>query len=117
MPPAPRIATISYGPRCEPGVRGKGKGYNAIFELRPFSHCVTIGGVIELQSQDLLQVAVRLLAATAIGSGIGLDREVRHKPAGLKTHALVSLGAALLTLIIIRTGPSSFQHVDAISRV
>ena len=70
-----------------------------------------------LQPQLLYDVGVRLLMATLIGSGIGLDREVRHKPAGLKTHALVSLGAALLTVIIVRTGPQSFEHVDAISRV
>ena len=45
------------------------------------------------------EVASRLVVATLIGSGIGLDRELRHKPAGLKTHALVALGAALLTVI------------------
>jgi len=46
-----------------------------------------------------MEVATRLLAATLIGSGIGLDRELRHKPAGLKTHALVALGAALITVV------------------
>ena len=70
-----------------------------------------------LQHQYLYEVAARLLAATLIGSGIGLDRELRHKPAGLKTHALVSLGAALLVVVIVQTGPASFEHVDAISRV
>ena len=42
---------------------------------------------------------MRLVAATLIGSGIGLDRELRHKPAGLKTHALVALGACLITAV------------------
>jgi putative Mg2+ transporter-C (MgtC) family protein len=45
------------------------------------------------------EVAMRLVAATLIGSGVGLDRELRHKPAGLKTHALVALGASLVTAV------------------
>jgi putative Mg2+ transporter-C (MgtC) family protein len=45
------------------------------------------------------EVAMRLVGATAIGAGVGLDRELRHKPAGLKTHALVALGASLVTLV------------------
>lgn len=50
------------------------------------------------------------------GGAIGFDRELRSKPAGLRTHALVSLGAALVTVLILRTTPE-YQHVDAISRV
>jgi len=65
----------------------------------------------------LLEVALRLLAATFIGAAVGLDREMRGKPAGLRTHALVSLGAALLTLVVLRLGPSNVEHVDAVSRV
>jgi len=47
----------------------------------------------------ITDVAARLVAATLIGSGVGLDREIRHKPAGLKTHALVALGSALVTVV------------------
>jgi putative Mg2+ transporter-C (MgtC) family protein len=43
--------------------------------------------------------ALRLLAALAGGFLIGLDREWRDKPAGLRTHMLVSLAAALFTLV------------------
>jgi putative Mg2+ transporter-C (MgtC) family protein len=49
----------------------------------------------------LLDVALRLLAATLIGGALGLNRELRDKPAGLRTHALVSLGAALMTITAI----------------
>ena len=42
---------------------------------------------------------MRLVGATLIGAGVGLDRELRHKPAGLKTHALVGLGSSLVTLV------------------
>lgn len=64
----------------------------------------------------MTEVALRLFAATLIGSCIGLDREVRRKPAGVRTHALVSLGAALVTLVVVRLPPDSYEHVDAVSR-
>jgi putative Mg2+ transporter-C (MgtC) family protein len=41
----------------------------------------------------------RLLLATVLGGVIGLERELRHKPAGLRTNMLISLGAALFTII------------------
>lgn len=43
-------------------------------------------------------VLVRLVTATLIGASLGLNREIRGKPAGLRTHALVALGTALVTL-------------------
>lgn len=50
----------------------------------------------------LVQVTIRLLAALLIGTVIGLQREITHKTAGLRTHMLVALGAALFV-----TGASS----------
>jgi putative Mg2+ transporter-C (MgtC) family protein len=44
-------------------------------------------------------VFLRLGAATAVGAAIGFDREVRGKPAGLRTVILVSLGAAVLVML------------------
>jgi len=41
----------------------------------------------------------RLLLATLFGALIGLNREREGKPAGLRTHALVALGAATLTIV------------------
>lgn len=66
---------------------------------------------------DTGELVLRLLAAAAFGAGIGIDREVRGKPAGMRTHALVSLGAALVMLITVRVGPPGYEHVDAVSRV
>jgi len=43
-------------------------------------------------------VLLRLSVATLIGCIIGLNREWYGKPAGMRTHGLVSLGAALITL-------------------
>jgi len=64
---------------------------------------------------ELLELALRLLVATLVGSVIGLDREVRRKPAGMRTHALVALGAALVTSVVVNIDPAAI-HVDAVSR-
>ncbi|MCL6479045.1 MAG: MgtC/SapB family protein [Peptococcaceae bacterium] len=45
-----------------------------------------------------LELAARLVAAFILGSLFGLEREKRQKPAGLRTHTLVCLGAALFTM-------------------
>ena len=63
-------------------------------------------------------VVIRLLAATGIGGAIGLNRELTRKPAGLRTHALVALGAALATVSAVQlSGPEGATHGDAVSRV
>ncbi|MEO8449238.1 MAG: MgtC/SapB family protein [Gemmatimonadota bacterium] len=40
----------------------------------------------------------RLALAVAAGAVIGLNRDLKNKPAGVRTHALVAIGSALLTL-------------------
>jgi putative Mg2+ transporter-C (MgtC) family protein len=45
------------------------------------------------------EALLRLLAAVVAGGAVGFDRELRNKPAGLRTHILISLAAALFTLI------------------
>ena len=50
---------------------------------------------------DYLEIVIRLTAATLLGGVLGLDRELKSKPAGLRTHALVALGSALATLVTI----------------
>ena len=46
-----------------------------------------------------LEVVVRVALAAALGGAIGLERELREREAGLRTHMLVSVGAALFTLV------------------
>jgi putative Mg2+ transporter-C (MgtC) family protein len=46
-----------------------------------------------------LDLFLRLLLAAALGATIGLEREVRRKPAGLRTNMLIALGAALFTTL------------------
>jgi hypothetical protein len=43
-----------------------------------------------------LDLAAKLIAAVLIGGGIGLERELKHKPAGLRTNILICLGSAIL---------------------
>jgi len=62
-------------------------------------------------SLDLAGVAARLGVATLLGAILGLERELRGQPAGLRTHILVSLGSALFTLASLYvTLPSTGAH-------
>lgn len=50
------------------------------------------------------EVAVRLLISVLIGGIIGAEREYRNKSAGLRTLMLISLGAALFTILSMEIG-------------
>ena len=41
----------------------------------------------------------RIAVAVVIGAVIGIDREIKNRPAGMRTHVLVCVGAALVSLI------------------
>jgi len=62
---------------------------------------------------QLVRVTLRLLAALAIGTAIGLQRELTHKPAGLRTHMLLGLGTALFIVGAAESG----MHPDSLSRI
>jgi putative Mg2+ transporter-C (MgtC) family protein len=53
------------------------------------------------------ETALRLGAALLLGAIFGLNRESHGKPAGLRTHALVCLGAAVSTIIVLKSPNSS----------
>jgi len=46
-----------------------------------------------------LDVVLRLLVAAALGASMGLERQIRGRPAGLRTMMLVSLGCCLVMLV------------------
>jgi putative Mg2+ transporter-C (MgtC) family protein len=52
----------------------------------------------QLTPWDEVDVTIRLLLAALAGGLIGFERERAEKPAGLRTHLLVCVGAALLTV-------------------
>src|SRR5215207_8784454 len=63
--------------------------------------------------RQLVHVLIRLMAATLLGAVVGMQREKAGKPAGLRTHMLVTLGTAVFVLACSGVGMSS----DGLSRV
>ena len=64
------------------------------------------------------EIAVRLGAALILGSALGLNRELHGKPAGLRTHALVSLGAAVAIMVALNYQDRSLAaDPNAIGRI
>lgn len=48
---------------------------------------------------DWLQILTRLVCAMVVGMVIGIEREYTHRPAGLRTHILVALGACSVMIV------------------
>ena len=63
--------------------------------------------------KEMVALTLRLVIAMFLGAVIGAQRERRGKPAGLRTHMLVSLGGALFIVASSQSGMNS----DGISRV
>jgi putative Mg2+ transporter-C (MgtC) family protein len=55
---------------------------------------------------QIVRVVIRVVAATVLGAIVGVERERIGKPAGLRTHMLVSLGSALFVLAAADAGMS-----------
>jgi putative Mg2+ transporter-C (MgtC) family protein len=49
-----------------------------------------------------LDLMLRLLLAAGLGAAVGVERELRRKPAGLRTNILIAVGSALFTTISIQ---------------
>jgi putative Mg2+ transporter-C (MgtC) family protein len=58
--------------------------------------------------------ALRLGAALVLGAGVGLNRELHGKPAGLRTHALVSLAAAVAALVSLQSAAGAPVEVGRV---
>jgi putative Mg2+ transporter-C (MgtC) family protein len=56
-------------------------------------------------------VLLRLAVAAVLGGAIGMERELRERQAGLRTHLVVCVGAALFTLVSAY-GFAEFRVVD-----
>ncbi len=53
----------------------------------------------ELEMISTYELILRLVLSAIIGGLIGIEREANNRPAGLRTHILVTLGSALIMLI------------------
>lgn len=51
-----------------------------------------------LRGMNVLSVVVRMLLAVLCGGLIGVERAFKRRPAGMRTHILICLGAAMTTL-------------------
>ncbi|NJL20614.1 MAG: MgtC/SapB family protein [Leptolyngbyaceae cyanobacterium SM1_3_5] len=67
---------------------------------------------------DWQHVLLRLILAIVVGGLIGLERQLDRKPAGLRTHMLVSLGAAIFVLSGLSGSPiDSGDHTRVIQGI
>lgn len=62
---------------------------------------------------EYTEIFLRLVLSVVFGGLIGLEREIVHRPAGVRTHMLVSLGSALFVLITIETLPNEAARIIA----
>lgn len=69
----------------------------------------------ELASGIVSSSLTRLLLAAILGGAIGLEREYRHRPAGLRTNMFICFGAALFTLLSrgLAAEPSDYTRIAA----
>jgi len=63
--------------------------------------------------RQLAYVLIRAISAALLGGIVGLQRERAGKPAGLRTHMLVSLGTA----VVVLAGTGAGMSTDGLSRV
>jgi putative Mg2+ transporter-C (MgtC) family protein len=65
---------------------------------------------------EFIEIVLRLGAAVLAGAAIGVNRDLANKPIGMRTLALVALGAAVIALAGIRVEGMA-SNPDALSRV
>lgn len=69
--------------------------------------------IFDLSSGQTWVMVLNLVIAAFLGGLIGLEREVGHRPAGLRTTMLVCVGSALFTMLSIHAFPSAGDVSDA----
>ncbi len=63
---------------------------------------------------DMIDMFLRLLAAVVFGALIGIEREIRQKSAGIRTHIVVALASALM-MMVSKYGFADVLSVEGIS--
>src|SRR5438874_8613415 len=71
----------------------------------------------ELVGTLRLDLLLKLTLAIVLGGAIGLERELKGKPAGLRTNILICMGAALLTDVSITMVAANGQRVGDPARL
>ncbi len=70
-----------------------------------------------LDPTDWFSIFARLSLALFAGGLVGLERQVDRKPAGLRTHMLVSLGAALFVMVGLQLNQNGLDNTSRIIAV
>jgi putative Mg2+ transporter-C (MgtC) family protein len=63
-------------------------------------------------TEPILTYVVRLLIALAIGGAIGLEREFKDKPAGIRTNILMCMGSCLIMILSLEVARASVGTAD-----
>ncbi|MEL7279206.1 MAG: MgtC/SapB family protein [Pseudomonadota bacterium] len=71
--------------------------------------------ILTLTSLPWQVVLMRLVGALVLCGAIGLERESRNRPAGLRTHMLVGLAAALYCLIMLEVLDGADEYTDRVA--
>ena len=66
---------------------------------------------------SLLEIALKLLLAVALGGIVGLERESSHKPAGFRTNVLICVGAAMMMILSVLILQEQEADGDSLSRI
>lgn len=61
-----------------------------------------------------IELVLRLVLSALLGLLIGAEREIYHKPAGLRTNALVSMGACMFTILATSYFSSAYLILSGI---
>ncbi|MEZ6131276.1 MAG: MgtC/SapB family protein [Planctomycetaceae bacterium] len=64
--------------------------------------------------QELGTDSIRLLIAVVLGGVLGIERQIHGRWAGVRTHMMVSLGAAIFTIAAITTAPDDPNEVTRV---
>ena len=69
----------------------------------------------EMASGFVATSLTRLVLAAILGGAIGLERELSHRPAGLRTNLFICFGAALFTVLsrVLRPSPRDYTRIAA----
>jgi uncharacterized membrane protein YhiD involved in acid resistance len=63
-------------------------------------------------------ILLRLILAAVLGGAIGLERQLRHKPAGIRTNMPICFGAALFTIIsYVMAGEVTGDHTRIAAQI
>jgi putative Mg2+ transporter-C (MgtC) family protein len=67
--------------------------------------------------EQLARASIRIVLAAILGAVLGLQRESWGKPAGLRTHMLVAMGAALFVFAPLESGVSTQEATRLVQGV